>query len=410
MYYVALPLKKYKINDFLTQKTRKATYCINFASYRCLSKNTQATLIMRHNIFILFIFLFLSSCANDENESFNPPELPVDEQLTSQIWKVNYFNDGSQNQGDFDNSYIEFNTDNTFDLLDKNNNIYSGKWAIDGSLLVIQSDGLITGPKNSIEGEWLITQSFDNIIQIKERDGTDEFSFAKPDQQQLPSICNDTDALITGQNWVVKKFTKNGSNILSENIVFDFSKDNSFETTNGAKGVWTNGIRCSKLQLDFGTANSELTKPWNIQYLSENNIKLKYVTNRLDWSLELAKNIGTDTLEFAQNSCSEINQVLDSSQWVLSTVKIGNQINTAKYAAYTYTFNRNNTMSALAANEKIVGSWGLSNDCDNIQITFSDNATAEILNGNWRLFFVSERKLKLLSTVDNTLKEIHFSK
>ncbi len=373
-------------------------------------QKTQVALIMRHKIFILFLFLFLSSCANDEEESFNPPELPVDEQLTSQVWKVNYFNDGSQNQGDFDNSYIEFNTDNTFDLLDENNNIYSGKWAIDGSLLVIQSDGLITTPKNSIEGEWLVTQSFDNIIQIKERDGTDEFSFAKPDQQQLPSICNDTDALISGQNWIVKKFTKNGSNILSENIVLDFSKDNSFEMTSGTKGVWTNGIRCSKLQLDFGSANSELTKLWNIQYLSKNTIKLKYTTNRLDWSLELVRNIGLDTLEFTQISCTEINQVLDSSQWVISTVKIGNQINTAKYAAYTYVFNKNNTISVLATNEKIVGNWGLSNDCDKIQITFSDNASAEILNGNWRLFFVSERKIKLLSTADNTLKEIHFSK
>ena len=364
---------------------------------------------MKYNIFTILVLLFLSSCSADRDDPFEPQQFRVDEQLTSQIWKVNYFNDGTQDEAAFENSYIEFNTDNTFDLLDENNNIFSGKWAIDGNLLVIQSDGLITAPKNSLEGEWIITQSFDDVIQIMERDGDDEFSFAKPEQHQLPSICNETEELITNKNWIVKKLVKNGSSTLSENVVLDFSKDQKFTGSDGSKGFWTNGIRCSKLQLDFGTSNSNFSKPWDIQYLSANTIKLKYVTSSIDWSMELERDTVANFLEY-QTICNEINSILPREKWMLSTVKIGNQINTAKFSAHNYSFNDNNTISALAANENKVGSWKLSDDCDEVQITFSDKTTADILNGNWRLFFVSERKLKLLSTVDNTLKEVHFSR
>ncbi len=367
---------------------------------------------MKYNIYIPLVLLFLASCSAKRDEAFEPPQVPTEEQLVSQIWKVNYFSDGTQNEAAFENSYIEFNTDNTFDLLDENNNIYSGKWAIDGSLLVIQSDGLIIAPKNAIEGEWIITQSFDDVIQIKERDGIDEFSFAKPTQQQLPNACTDTDAIIAHKKWIVKEFTKNGSTIPSENnVTFTFSKDHNFATSNGSKGLWSNGIRCSKLQLDFGTTKNAFAKAWSIQYLSDHSIKLKYATNSTDWSMELKRDTVANTdFPAYQTICSEIDSVLTKKQWVLSMVRTGNQINTAKFSNYTYSFNDNNTLSVLMANEKIVGSWKLSDACDNIQITFSDKATADILNGNWRLFFVSERKLKLLSTVDNTIKEVHFSK
>lgn len=367
-------------------------------------------------LIIPLLFLIAFSC-NDLEEPGDILGLAIEvEIIIAQTWNVEYLSNDDASTNNFQDAYIEFNIDNTYDLISKENNIYSGEWALSTTkdLLVIQSDGKIPPPYNEIENEWIFISVGNDQISIRERDtkGGEEVLLRSPNIADLPRVCEDLTGLIKDKSWRVDRLVAANEDLTAQFEGFEFNFDSQQEVNakNGDQGYvgnWNAGIRCNKFHIDFGdiTELEEISSLWYLSYFSESVIKLVISRGSRNWELKLVNGENP-----ADNFCDEAAAMITEDGWKVDKFLVGNDDLSSTLAKYQFEFADDGQLIVANSSEKFEGNWSLSNNCEDISITINNTVLAGFLNEDWQLLLISSGLMKLVSERENIRREISFSR
>ena len=372
---------------------------------------------MKNLLIILLLFGLFSSCNDILEDPDNVREgITIGEELmTSQIWKVEYFsNDPQRAMAGFQGSFLEFNMDNTFDLINSNSQVFTGEWALSSTkdLLVIRSDGKIPEPYNEIENEWIILIADSENVRIQERDpkGAEEFNFIPAIDHEIPNICEEITGLMSNKSWRIQHL------IIANNVRTADYEDFEFSFQNGARaiatagattleGSWNAGIRCNKFHLGFYQYEGlkEIAGLWQLSYFTESTIKLVMNRGQLNWEMRLVA--GTNIVD---NLCEEAESNIRGGSWTVSKFVSGNDSFSDEFSGYFFQFKDEGELIAFNSDKEFKGNWSLVNNCEKIPISIDGDAVLNQINGDWQLVLVSKELLKLLTETENNKKEVRF--
>ncbi|MDN5211322.1 hypothetical protein QQ020_04645 [Fulvivirgaceae bacterium BMA12] len=374
---------------------------------------------MKNFLIICLLSSILLSC----NDILEDPDLvrtgiTIDPELmASSIWKVAYTNSDPQNGfTDFQGAFLEFNTDNTFDLVNSDHELFTGEWALsqERDLLVIRSDGKIQAPFDEIENEWVILIAEDNHIRIQERDpqGSEEINFTTASNDEIPNMCEGITNLIKKKEWRIQRFVMAGDDITSwySNFEFVFDTENKAVATNGPNtfdGSWQPGIRCDKFQLGFDHigALNPISHLWRLSYFTENTISLTLTKESFTWEMILVTG-----QNLADNLCDKAQSIVKAGSWKVSKFVTGNDNYSNDFQDFLFRFNSNGQLVAATENTEFIGDWSLVNGCKNMPLNIRGNDFLEKISEDWKLVLVSESLINLITETENRKKEIQFTK
>ena len=372
---------------------------------------------MKNCLFILLLLWLFSSC----NDFLEDPDtvrtgIAIEEELiTSQIWKVEYFdNKPERGAAGFQGAFLEFNMDNTFDLINSNRQIYTGEWALSATkdLLVVRSDGKIPAPYNELENEWVILNSDHDNIRIQERDpnGTEEIEFSAAPDREIPNVCEGITKLIKDKSWHIQHLVIANSVRTSDYERFEFTFDSEATAiatagTNQLEGSWNAGIRCNKFHFGFYQYAdlNEISGLWRLSYFTESTFKLLMNREGLSWELTLIS--GQNVVD---NLCEEAKSTIRGGSWTVSKFVTGNDSYGTDFSDYLFQFKEEGKLSAFYNDTEYTGNWSLVDGCEKMPITIEGNEVLDKINGDWQLVLVSKELLKLIAETENNKKEIQF--
>ncbi|MDN5200150.1 hypothetical protein QQ008_02225 [Fulvivirgaceae bacterium BMA10] len=368
---------------------------------------------------IIVVVLILFSCGDDPiNDRFG---LAVEEEiLVSNVWKVGTFQDGSTNSAAVYNSvFIQFNDNNTFDLINEARNVYGGEWALteNNSLLVIRNHETTPDIYKDIGDEWVVAKINDQELRIIERDGDgqEEFTFLPATQIELSGICTALQKRFVDSLWTISYFSNNGADLTNSlrNYTFDFDDSGvlrAFNNNVADIGSWVTGIRCGKLRINLKNSSDlkPLSTKWKVIYSSPQLIKL--VSERAEKNMEVHFSTQNAILLTDDEICLRSNEIIKNGYWRASKYIEGYDRPTVPFAGFILKFDRNDELIAISNTKKIVGEWNFIETCNKIAIHFSDTSLKEISGTTWHLTHLSDSLITLLVEDDIERREIHLVK
>lgn len=370
------------------------------------------------NLFFILLLLSLFSSCNDilqDSDDVRVGSTIEEALLTSQIWKMEYFNSKpGSGVAAFSGAFLAFNTNNTFDLINKHKEVYTGQWALSSSkdLLVIRSDGKIPEPYKEVENEWIILNAEDDNIRIQERDpkGTEEFEFNVAADEEVPNVCTDITNLITDKKWRIQHLVVANSIKTTEYEKFEFTFDSSARAVAtaanvGLEGSWHAGIRCNKFHLGFYhyTELNEISGLWQLSYFTESTIRLVMNREGLNWEMRLITGPGG-----FDNLCDEAESTLMGGSWTISKFISGNDSHESDFTGYFFQFKEEGKLLAFNNDAEYTGNWSLVDGCRQMPLTIEGNYVLDKINGSWQLVVVSNGLIKLAAEGENSKKEVQF--
>ncbi len=349
-----------------------------------------------------------------------PPDIKglvvEDEAITSRTWKIEYFGNGPTASVGFRDAFIAFNDDNTFDIINNENKIYSGEWALSNSkdFLVIQSDGKIPSPYNELENEWIFTFVDTNEIMLRERDdqGSEEIRLNKPDNAEIPRVCDDIVNLLGTKTWYIERFLAANIDRTEEfkhhKFLFTSSAEVVVESTaERIVGNWDAGIRCDKISFDFGSVSNlnEFIGLWEISYISNNEIKLTKNEDGNLWEIRFSLR---QTL--MEDFCEKVESTVIAGNWNVDLLIIGNEDLSPTIQEFKVKFSPEGNLVVFNTDREIPGNWSLSNTCEIMAVRIEEASFSNLLSEDWQVLVVTDTLMKFVSEKDNLKKEISFSR
>ncbi len=374
---------------------------------------------MKNFLIICLLSSILLSCSDIlEDPDLVRTGIAIDPELmASSIWKVEYTNSNPQNgTTGFQGAFLEFNADNTFDLVNSDHELFTGEWALsqERDLLVIRSDGKIEAPYDEIENEWIILIAENNHIRIQERDpkGSEEINFTTASNHEIPNMCEGITDLIKKKEWHIQRFVMAGEDITSwfSNFELVFDTEARATATNGSNtfnGSWQPGIRCDKFQLGFDHVSvlNPISHLWKLSYFTENTISLTLTKDSFTWEMILVTG-----QNLADNLCEQAESIVKAGSWKVSKFVTGNDNYSNDFKDYLFRFNANGQLVASAENTEFIGDWSLVNGCRNMPLDIRGNDFLDKVSEDWKLVLVSENLINLIAETENRKKEIQFTK
>jgi hypothetical protein len=111
---------------------------------------------------------------------------------------------------------------------------------------------------------------------------------------------------------------------------------------------------------------------------------------------------------------SDLANQLKSGQWMVPYFFDNNTDLTRQYSTVQLTFNNNNTLSISNGNEAFNGGWSVTKDNDGTErllINIASLTTIQLLNNNWKVISVTSGTFVQLKDPDNnSTKELHIMK
>jgi len=111
---------------------------------------------------------------------------------------------------------------------------------------------------------------------------------------------------------------------------------------------------------------------------------------------------------------SDLANQLKSGQWMVHYFFDNNTDLTRQYSTVQLTFNNNNTLSISNGNEAFNGGWSVTKDNDGTErllINIASLTTIQLLNNNWKVISVTSGTFVQLKDSDsNSTKELHIMK
>jgi hypothetical protein len=111
---------------------------------------------------------------------------------------------------------------------------------------------------------------------------------------------------------------------------------------------------------------------------------------------------------------SDLANQLKSGQWMVHYFFDNNTDLTRQYSTVQLTFNNNNTLSISNGNEAFNGGWSVTKDNDGTErllINIASLSTIQLLNNNWKVISVTSGTFVQLKDPDsNSTKELHIMK
>ena len=374
---------------------------------------------MKNLLLILLLTYIFSSCDSilEDPDNVRVGGTIEKELLTSQIWRTQYFNSEPRNGvPPFQESFMELNTDNTFDLINSEREIFTGQWALStgNDLLVFRSDGKIPQPYSEIENEWVILNAEEDNIRIQERDanGTEEFDFSIAPDQEIPNVCEEVTKLIQDKQWRIQHLVVANSVKTSEYDDFEFTFDafsGAVATTGSVslEGSWNAGIRCNKFHFGFyrNTELAEISGLWQLSYFTESAIQLVMTRQGLNYEMKLISRQNA-----VNDLCQEAASTMMGGNWAISKFLSGNDDYKNDFAGYFFRFYHEGQLLAFNNNEELTGNWSLVNGCRQMPVSFETGNVLDRLNGSWQLVLISNESIKLTAQDDNVKREIQFTR
>ena len=374
---------------------------------------------MKNLVFIFLLLWLFPSC----NEILEDPDdvrvgIVIDEGLmTSQIWEVEYFSNGPQSPSiGFQEVFFEFNTGNTFDLINGGSRVFTGQWALSNEkdLLVIRSDGKIPAPYSEVENEWVILNADSNNIRILERNpkGAEELDFSPAHAREIPNVCEDITNMMGGKEWHIQELLTGGNVGAQDYESFEFA----FETGSIAiakagavelEGSWNTGISCNKFHFGFDqyAELKGISGLWQLSYFTENTIKLVMDKGQQNWEMKLVAGPN-----FSNNLCDEARSVIKGGSWTISKFVAGNDSYDSGFSQYLFQFKEEGKLLAFSNDAEFTGTWSLFGGCEKMSFDIDEDTVLDKINGEWQLVLVSSELIKLIAEAENNKKEVQFSR
>ncbi len=368
-------------------------------------------------LFFVMLVLAFASCSDLEGPVDDIQGLVIEEEkIVSRTWEIEYFGNGPSTPTGFQNAFMALNDDNTFDIINADKEIFSGEWALSNAkdLLVIQSDGKIPAPYDEIENEWVFTLIENDQILLRERDGQggEEIRLNTPLNSDIPRVCENLVSLVVEKSWKIERILAANVDRTSNLEGYEFSFTSAEEVViknqdNRFVGKWDGGIRCDKLNLDFGSvaALNDISGFWVLNYITENEIKLERNAAGELWEIKLAFNKAPSS-----DFCQEVEEIIVKGAWKVDKFLIGNENLSTSINEFKVEFASQGNLILHSDDRKTEGSWSLSSNCEMLPVRIDDPAFTNLLSENWRILVVTKTLLTLVSENDNVKKEIKLSR
>ncbi len=369
--------------------------------------------------YFCYLIIFLFWGCKDLLDDPNNERLGISiekELLISPIWKVEYSNDDQTTTTAFQGSFIEFNEDNTLNIITNDRDVFNAEWALSSNndLLVIQSDGKIPSPFNEIENEWVIREADDVFIRMEEQNptgGDEAFSFFSANTRELPQVCDQVGAIVSSKDWHVQIATLNNENVTAEfeAFTFDFNATGKVvvksDTMGNFEGYWNAGIRCDEMLFQFDTSLpigkiDEIS--WQVAHLTDQSIRLTYVQDLSIWELLLSTKTANLT-DFCEST-----QLNISNKWKLEEFLVGNSDISNVFEDFSFEFMEDSTFFMSDGQNDFVGNWLLLSNCEIVNIDYEGNELFQFFSENWKIVLLTSDHLQLSTEINNTQKSLSF--
>jgi heat shock protein HslJ len=346
------------------------------------------------------LLALISECeANDGNE------IPQNFQqlLVDGVWYVAYFFDDQDETDDLAGYEFDFAPNNTAQATLGNNTV-NGTWNLSNDN--IPDLELFFGtadPLDELDEDWDIIEATNEVIRLKNISGGDgSIDFLTLDRNPTTGggtgTSDFTNALIEG-SWYVNLLNDDGNDETCDYVAYQFTFNSNEtvtavspnRTVNGNWAATTTGGTI-EISLQFETTGADdpfddlNDDDWNVENFSNQLIELKDISGG---------NGGTDLLNFGREPATgcgaggnALAEILIDGFWYVNLSEEDGNDQTCDYEEYQFSFSANNTVTASAPSNTVIGTWtvtGAGSDLDlNLSFqTSGQNDPFEDLNDDW---------------------------
>lgn len=216
---------------------------------------------------------------------------------------------------------------------------------------------------------------------------------------------NDFETILTTGSWFVTYFFEDEDETSDfAGYEFFFATDNTAQAINATttvNGTWNlSDDNIPNLEMDFGENDpfDELDEDWDIVEATNEIIKLKHVSDDGGDDVEfltLERTPGTgggDPTAFTTN--------LTTDSWYVNLLEDDGENETCHYVEYEFTFNANQTVTAVSSSNTVNGTWAASGSGSGIELDLNFEITGEDdpfddLNDDWDVQDFNAELIKL---------------
>ena len=303
---------------------------------------------------------------------------------------------------------IDFVYPITFFVYDSNQEQTGSQTVNSDSELLQFLSGLNTNHSYSIQYPIEVILQDGTIVEVNSNSELQDLIEAcESNGNQVPS---NMDQIMTSGSWFVSYFFDDQDETSNyAGYEFTFSTDNTAQATNGSNtvnGIWslTNGAT-PDLTLFFGTSSpfDELDEDWDIIEATQDIIRLKHISGGngdIDFlTYERIPGGGGGGGGGGQGSGPLVDVLIDGDWYVTLMSDDGND-ETCIYQPYEFTFNANQTVVAVSANNTVNGSWSVINDSGVFNLILDFDLSGpddpfEELNDDWDVLAYNAQSINL---------------